>query len=86
VGEVLARDTLFLFVTSLVQKFQFSVPPGAKPNLEPIMGITLYPHPYEARVKDRTGVKADVNKKKRFTLNIIPTNSKSAKLVTPNST
>uniref|UniRef100_A0A3B3VJR0 Cytochrome P450 2J2-like n=1 Tax=Poecilia latipinna TaxID=48699 RepID=A0A3B3VJR0_9TELE len=45
-GEQLARMELFLFFTSLLQRFKFSPPPGEKPSLEFKLGATHYPKPY----------------------------------------
>ncbi|XP_023120674.2 cytochrome P450 2J4-like [Amphiprion ocellaris] len=45
-GEPLARMELFLFFTSLLQRFSFSAPAGEKPSLEFILGATHAPKPY----------------------------------------
>uniref|UniRef100_A0A3B5LJ02 Uncharacterized protein n=1 Tax=Xiphophorus couchianus TaxID=32473 RepID=A0A3B5LJ02_9TELE len=45
-GEQLARMELFLFFTSLLQRFKFSPPPGEKPSLEYKLGVTHCPKPY----------------------------------------
>ncbi|XP_062411727.1 cytochrome P450 2J2-like [Sardina pilchardus] len=46
-GEQLARMELFLFFTSLLQRFSFSPPEGVEPSLEFRMGATHCPHPYK---------------------------------------
>uniref|UniRef100_A0A669B555 Cytochrome P450 n=1 Tax=Oreochromis niloticus TaxID=8128 RepID=A0A669B555_ORENI len=45
-GEQLARMELFLFFTSLLQRFSLSAPAGEKPSLDFILGATLSPKPY----------------------------------------
>ncbi|XP_035996627.1 cytochrome P450 2J6-like isoform X2 [Fundulus heteroclitus] len=45
-GEQLARMELFLFFTSLLQRFKFSPPPGEQPSLEYKLGVTHCPKPY----------------------------------------
>ncbi|KAF3691118.1 Cytochrome P450 2J2 [Channa argus] len=44
-GEQLARMELFLFFTSLLQRFSFSPPPGEQPSLEFMLGATRCPKP-----------------------------------------
>ncbi|EFX83960.1 hypothetical protein DAPPUDRAFT_47261 [Daphnia pulex] len=53
-GEPLARNTVFLFVASLVKTFEFqSVPNEALPTLEPNSGILSSPKPFKAVVIPR---------------------------------
>uniref|UniRef100_A0A673A765 Cytochrome P450 2J2-like n=1 Tax=Sphaeramia orbicularis TaxID=375764 RepID=A0A673A765_9TELE len=52
-GENLARMELFLFFTSFMQRFTFSMPPGVKPVLDYRFGITLSPVHYEICAKQR---------------------------------
>lgn len=52
VGETLARDTVFLYLTNLFQRFTFSFDPDSpEPTLEERSNFT--PHPYSVIVKDR---------------------------------
>uniref|UniRef100_A0A8C5UBV6 CP2J2 protein n=1 Tax=Malurus cyaneus samueli TaxID=2593467 RepID=A0A8C5UBV6_9PASS len=46
-GEVLARAELFLFFTTLLQKFTFQVPPNTTLSLQPTIGIAMAPQPYK---------------------------------------
>ncbi|CAB1323975.1 unnamed protein product [Coregonus sp. 'balchen'] len=46
-GEQLAKMELFLFFTSLLQRFTFSCPPGVEPSLDFKMGSTHSPKPYQ---------------------------------------
>uniref|UniRef100_A0A673GIS8 Cytochrome P450 2J2-like n=1 Tax=Sinocyclocheilus rhinocerous TaxID=307959 RepID=A0A673GIS8_9TELE len=46
-GEQLARMELFLFFSSLLQRFTFSSPAGVEPSLDFKMGATHCPQPYE---------------------------------------
>uniref|UniRef100_A0A673ALQ9 Cytochrome P450, family 2, subfamily AE, polypeptide 1 n=1 Tax=Sphaeramia orbicularis TaxID=375764 RepID=A0A673ALQ9_9TELE len=52
-GENLARMELFLFFTSFMQRFTFSMPPGVKPVLDYRFGLTLSPVHYEICAKQR---------------------------------
>ncbi|XP_030061953.1 cytochrome P450 2J2 [Microcaecilia unicolor] len=45
-GEQLAKTELFLFFTSLLQKFEFQAPKNEKLSLKARVGITLSPFPY----------------------------------------
>ncbi|NWZ67451.1 CP2J2 protein, partial [Acrocephalus arundinaceus] len=46
-GELLARSELFLFFTSLLQKFTFQAPPDTTLSFQATLGITLSPQPYK---------------------------------------
>ncbi|XP_051731740.1 cytochrome P450 2J3-like [Ctenopharyngodon idella] len=46
-GEQLARMELFLFFSSLLQRFTFSLTVGVEPNLDYLMGTTRCPKPYK---------------------------------------
>ncbi|XP_052411007.1 cytochrome P450 2J3 isoform X2 [Carassius gibelio] len=46
-GEQLARMELFLFFSSLLQRFTFSSPAGVEPSLDFKLGATHSPQPYE---------------------------------------
>lgn len=56
-GEVLAKNRLFLFATALVQRFHFE--PEDSDNLPEVdprsyqMGLVLHPKPFRLRVKTR---------------------------------
>uniref|UniRef100_A0AAY4E184 Vitamin D 25-hydroxylase n=1 Tax=Denticeps clupeoides TaxID=299321 RepID=A0AAY4E184_9TELE len=45
-GEQLARMELFLFFTTLLQRFHLQFPKGCLPSLSPKLGMTLQPLPY----------------------------------------
>ncbi|XP_041445614.1 vitamin D 25-hydroxylase isoform X3 [Xenopus laevis] len=45
-GEQLARMEMYLFFTSLLQRFHLHFPQGFVPNLRPKLGMTLQPYPY----------------------------------------
>jgi cytochrome P450 len=51
-GESLARMELFLIFTTLLQKFEFAVPPNTpRPSRVPQFGSSLVPLPYECVIR-----------------------------------
>lgn len=40
-GETIARFEVFLFLAILLQKLEFSVPPGVTVDMTPIYGLTM---------------------------------------------
>jgi methyl farnesoate epoxidase/farnesoate epoxidase len=54
IGEVLTRNIIFLFFTSLLQEFQFTVPKGdPTPSLVPLSGFTIAPRPFRVQATRR---------------------------------
>ncbi|XP_026095712.1 cytochrome P450 2K6-like [Carassius auratus] len=56
-GESLARMELFLFFTSLLQRFRFTPHPGVSEDdldLTPVVGLTLNPSPHKLCAISRT--------------------------------
>ncbi|XP_065352558.1 uncharacterized protein LOC135947516 [Cloeon dipterum] len=50
-GEPLAKNTSFLFLTALLQKYKFSLPTAQpKPNMDHLQGFTSSPRPYHISV------------------------------------
>ncbi|XP_030626556.1 cytochrome P450 2J2 [Chanos chanos] len=52
-GEQLARMELFLFFTSLLQKFSFSTEEGTELSVQGAVGTTHIPHPFKMFAKTR---------------------------------
>ncbi|XP_030228884.1 cytochrome P450 2J2 isoform X1 [Gadus morhua] len=52
-GEQLARMELYLFFTSLLQRFSFSAPPGEKLSVDPVFATTNSPKPFRLCAKPR---------------------------------
>ncbi|XP_035227372.1 cytochrome P450 18a1-like [Stegodyphus dumicola] len=52
-GKSFAEVEVFLYVTALLQKFNVSMPPGTRPDLEGILGIGLQPKRLELILKLR---------------------------------
>ncbi|XP_047115409.1 probable cytochrome P450 303a1 [Schistocerca piceifrons] len=54
-GETLAKSNVFIFMSSLLQNFNFEVPPNqVPPSTDAIDGVTPSPRPYSALVKLRS--------------------------------
>jgi methyl farnesoate epoxidase/farnesoate epoxidase len=54
-GESLARDTLFLFITYIFQTFKVKLhlPNGEKPNYEPTLALLLSPQKFHVILENR---------------------------------
>jgi methyl farnesoate epoxidase/farnesoate epoxidase len=53
-GEVLARNSIFLFFTTLLQEFLFSLPEDEPaPQTLPLPGMTLAPQPFRVKITRR---------------------------------
>ncbi|ODM92838.1 Cytochrome P450 2J5 [Orchesella cincta] len=58
VGETLARDNIFLYLTNIFQKFDVKFDPkGKEPSLETIPGFFRAPEPYTVIMKERLSSK-----------------------------
>lgn len=54
VGETLARDTIFLYLTNIFQRFDISFDPNSpEPNTDSEPNFLLNPKPYNVIMKDR---------------------------------
>ncbi|XP_070703566.1 uncharacterized protein [Pempheris klunzingeri] len=77
-GEGLAKMELFLFFTSLLQRFRFTPPPGATEDeldLTPMVGFTLTPSPHElCALSHRCGALVHNSTSGKFTLLIATCN------------
>lgn len=53
-GDVLARMELFLFFSSIMHRFEISLPAGAEPpSLNGNPGVTIYPNKFAVSLKER---------------------------------
>ncbi|ODN00919.1 Farnesoate epoxidase [Orchesella cincta] len=54
VGETLARDSFFLFLTNIFQRYSITFDPEfPEPSLEPVVGFLLSPQPFTIQIQDR---------------------------------
>ncbi|XP_077993225.1 cytochrome P450 2U1-like [Glandiceps talaboti] len=53
IGLQLAKVEIFLFLTSLLQRFEFKLPEGDNPSTEGTLGIVHMPHPYKVFIHSR---------------------------------
>jgi len=57
IGETLARDTLFLFITNIVQKFSLNLDPNMpEPSLEPKINFVLFPQDFSLLLEERNNL------------------------------
>ncbi|TMW48521.1 hypothetical protein DOY81_006391 [Sarcophaga bullata] len=54
-GDILGRQNLFMFITTVLQNFQVEALPGPLPDEEPLDGATASVKPYEAFLVPRCG-------------------------------
>ncbi|XP_073822428.1 probable cytochrome P450 303a1 [Musca autumnalis] len=54
-GDILGRQTMFMFITTLLQNFRFEALPGPLPDDEPLDGVTSSVKPYMAYMVPRHG-------------------------------
>ncbi|XP_046565212.1 cytochrome P450 2U1-like [Haliotis rubra] len=52
-GESMARMELFLFLTTMIQRFKFVPVDGQMPSLDGLIGITHYPRPFVMKAIQR---------------------------------
>ncbi|GBN54628.1 hypothetical protein AVEN_104012-1 [Araneus ventricosus] len=52
-GEPFARSEVFMYLVCIMQKFHVSLPEGAVPDFEGVLGLSLAPKPFEICIKKR---------------------------------
>ncbi|XP_004611796.2 cytochrome P450 1A2 [Sorex araneus] len=58
IGEVLAKWEIFLFLATLLQRLELSVPPGVKVDMTPTYGLTMkLPHCHHVQARLRFSIK-----------------------------
>lgn len=57
-GQSLAECTMFLYFARIMKEFTFEKIPGTNPTEEPVLGLTLIPHPYPVRILKRKVTRA----------------------------
>ncbi|KAG8245236.1 hypothetical protein J6590_005546 [Homalodisca vitripennis] len=54
IGEMLARNTIFLFITTFLEKFSITLPPGEpEPSTMALPGLAVAPSPFKMSIKSR---------------------------------
>lgn len=53
-GEEVARNEIFVFLTTVLQQLLLEKPPKDHLDLNPIYGLSMAPKPYRTRVVQRT--------------------------------
>ncbi|XP_077993226.1 cytochrome P450 2U1-like [Glandiceps talaboti] len=53
IGLQLAKVEIFLFLTSILQRFEFKLPEGDNPSTEGTLGIVHMPQPYKVFIRSR---------------------------------
>ena len=53
-GEMLARDQLFLYITSIFQRFDVNFPPGESSKIEGVPGFVVAPSTFRIVFTNRT--------------------------------
>ncbi|GBL60573.1 Vitamin D 25-hydroxylase [Araneus ventricosus] len=52
-GEPFARSEVFMYLVCIMQKYHVSLPEGAVPDFEGVLGLSLAPKPFEICIKKR---------------------------------
>ncbi|XP_063769940.1 cytochrome P450 1A1-like [Pseudophryne corroboree] len=53
VGEDVARNEMFIFLTSILQRFSLAKEPGHTIDVTPVFGLTMKPKPYNIKIEIR---------------------------------
>lgn len=53
VGEALGREEVYMFFVSIVQKFEYKMPPNQEFDFKPKLGAVMFPKPYKMLVSCR---------------------------------
>ncbi|XP_012383181.1 cytochrome P450 1A4-like [Dasypus novemcinctus] len=53
-GEDVARNEVFIFITTVLQQFKLQKCPGAQLDLTPMYGLTMKPIPYQLKAEPRS--------------------------------
>lgn len=53
-GEDVARNEIFIFITTILQKLKLKKCPGALLDLSPLYGLSMKPKPYQLLTETRS--------------------------------